>query len=226
MKNKIAIHKKLTREQNYWLLAIGGIVGALAVAFVLTISMNNKFTVLGLILFLLVIAAEVYSIIKLSKCLKALNEIGMEIATDLATSCNTQKELKDKLIDVGIARNWAVNYSIRVLGTKRTDTTPVQTITYSNLTEIKCPQCHTDKLRWIPYEKTSFGATFYVWLILSLLGYSFSSLVTMIMLFLFVLTLIVKIIESRISKKVNCYQCNICGHKFEIPKQSFYNLTK
>lgn len=219
MESKIAIHKKLKNEQNYWLCAIGGIMVALVVAFMLIISMNSKFTVLGLILFLLVIAVEVYSIIRLSKCSKALNKIGMEIAADLASSCNTQNELKDKLVAVGIAKNWAVNYSIRVFGAKRSDTTSAQTITYSKPAEIKCPQCHTDKVHWIPYEKTSFGTTFYICLILSLMGYSFSTLVTIVMFVVFLVTFIARIIDNSASKKVNCYQCDMCGHKFEIPKQ-------
>ncbi len=218
MNNKIALHKKFNKEQNYWLIGIGGTMVALVASFMITITTNSKFTLLGLLLFLLTIAVEIYCIIKLSKCSKALNEIGMEIAKEAALSCDTQKELTKKLIDIGIARNWAVNYSIRVLGAKRTDATPAVPISKSTPINIKCPNCHTDKVHWIPYEKTSLGATFYVWLILSLLGYSFSSLVTLVMLILFVLTFVVKIIESRVSKKINCYQCDMCGHKFELPK--------
>ncbi len=215
MENKILEHKKLRKMQNYWLIAIGGIIVALFVAIMLTIA----FPILGVPFFLLVIAAEIYSIIKLSKCSKALNKTGMDIATNLALSCDSQKELKDKLIEVGISRNLATNYSIRILGQKEVVKAPIQTITNSTPKEIKCPQCHTDKVHWIPYEKASFGKAFYIWLILSLLGVSFSPLITIIMMVVFILTLIVRIIDNRASKKVNCYQCNMCGHKFEIQKQ-------
>lgn len=84
---------------------------------------------------------------------------------------------------------------------------------------ITCPKCHTDKVHWIPIEQTPFSKTFYIWLILSVLGVSFSPIITIIMFILWIVTLLVRFGERRYAKKFNEYQCDMCGHKFDIPKQ-------
>ncbi len=216
MESEAKVYKKLKKEQTYLIMAMGGLMIALFIAFMVTIG-GGKFTLFGVFLFALVIAVEIYSIIKLSKCSKNMDKIGMEIAVNLAVCSDTQKELKGKLIEIGIPRNFATNYTIRVMG-RKIEEVIVNPSSLEDQREIKCPRCGSEKIRWIPYEKTSLGATFYAWLILSVLGYSFSTIVTMVMLILFVLAIIVRIIEISEEKKVNCYQCDMCGHKFETLK--------
>lgn len=213
MERKIAEYKQQKKNQTSWLIT----TSLFGLFFVSSIFISSP--ILMILFFAIVIAFEIYCIVNLSKCTKRMDILGMDIANELAPSCNSQKELKEKLAQIGIPKNFALNYAIRVLGAKVNTQPKVENITYTAPTNLTCPQCHTDRVHWIPYEKTPFGTTFYVWLVLSILVVSFSPIVTVIMFVLWVLTIITRIIEGINAKKFNQYQCDMCGHKFEVPKK-------
>lgn len=213
MERKIAEYKQQKKNQTSWLIT----TSLFGLFFVSSIFISSP--ILMILFFAIVIAFEVYCIVNLSKCTKRMDTLGMEIANELASSCNNQKELKEKLAKIGIPKNFALNYAIRVLGAKVNTKQQNETVTYTTPTNLTCPQCQTDRVHWIPYEKTPFGTTFYIWLVLSILGVSFSPIVTIIMFILWVLTIITRIIEEINAKKFNQYQCDMCGNKFEVPKK-------
>lgn len=213
MERKIAEYKQQKKNQTSWLIT----TSLFGLFFVSAIFISSS--ILMILFFALVIAFEVYCIINLTKCTKRIEAIGMEIATELTPFCNNQKELKEKLVQVGIPKNFALSYAIRVFGAKDNTQPKVENVTYTVPTNSTCPQCHTDKVHWIPYEKAPFSTTFYIWLVLSILGVSFSPIVTVVMFVLWVLTIINRIIEGINAKKFNQYQCDMCGHKFEVPKR-------
>lgn len=84
---------------------------------------------------------------------------------------------------------------------------------------ICCPKCGSEKVRYVPAKKPSLGAGFYIWLVLSLFGFQFSIIISIVMFVLWVVVLILRLLSSIYEKKYSTYRCDMCGHEFEIPKK-------
>lgn len=72
-----------------------------------------------------------------------------------------------------------------------------QNTTMTSSAVLRCPKCHSEKVRWIPYKKTPVGKTLVIWIILSCLGVSFSPIVSVAMVVLGILTVINRIFEEQ-----------------------------
>lgn len=222
MKDKVDKYKKFKQLKGTCCYVFLG-----CVFLALRLLTSDEFSAKGFIAFFLTLFILIIVCVFLIVS-RNLNLLSYQIAYDLSKIYTNKVDLKEQLLKIGFSKKTLSKYIDSVFVCNRNVNTTINTgaqrskFVYENTINVypvKCNRCGSDKFHWIEYEKTKYNLIVYAVIVASILGIEVSPIVTICAIILGIVTGIVRISEDRKAKKVNRYQCDMCGNVFELPKR-------
>ena len=212
------IQEYLTQKQTlkYWILTDLVSIALPAVG-IFTAGSGNE--VAAILLFIAGLVAIVVAIIGMNATQKRMNQAGLAITKQvLAEQQNDAEQATRKLKTMGLPATY-LRLCLRSPAAYQAEKQSAQQHKPPlEPSAICCPHCQSQRAHWIPFEKVKMGIWFWVYLVGSALGMTFSPFATACVFLCWILVMITRISDARKSRAINRMQCEMCGTVFEVPK--------